>query len=215
MAQRLQAVLDGKNAIRGGIPVCWPQFGAGPVGPYVCPKGHGFARISPWECVASTDGHNCTATFSLRDSSDTRAVFPHAFELECVACIYPQSEVIRAVMSEDSPHLLHGHRARVRARGRSLRSALRSTPPPYLLSRVAARIVRKALPRTGGVLIANADTAPGYCRRYVVTLAADGSLATALKVCNTGQTPMPFQALLHTYFAADATTACVQVTQRL
>jgi glucose-6-phosphate 1-epimerase len=40
------AVLDGTKPIRGGIPICWPQFGAmGPLGQ------HGFARNAVVRCV--------------------------------------------------------------------------------------------------------------------------------------------------------------------
>lgn len=37
--------------IRGGIPVCWPWFGAHPNDPAL--PGHGFARISEWQVVAA------------------------------------------------------------------------------------------------------------------------------------------------------------------
>jgi glucose-6-phosphate 1-epimerase len=44
------AVLDGSKAIRGGIPVCFPQFGQhGPL------KQHGFARTSTWALVDPDD----------------------------------------------------------------------------------------------------------------------------------------------------------------
>ncbi|XP_006823154.1 uncharacterized protein LOC102810077, partial [Saccoglossus kowalevskii] len=38
-----QAVYDNKKAIRGGIPVVFPNFGPWDLGPQ-----HGFARISRW-----------------------------------------------------------------------------------------------------------------------------------------------------------------------
>lgn len=38
------ALFDGKKAIRGGIPICFPQFAK--LGPLA---QHGFARVSYWE----------------------------------------------------------------------------------------------------------------------------------------------------------------------
>ena len=43
------AKLDGSKAIRGGIPVVFPNFGPWKLGPQ-----HGFARISTWD-VAEKD----------------------------------------------------------------------------------------------------------------------------------------------------------------
>ena len=62
-------------AIRGGIPVIFPQFAAeGPL-----PR-HGFARTSEWTLDdLSSKGGNAVASLSLRDSPETRAVWDHAF----------------------------------------------------------------------------------------------------------------------------------------
>lgn len=73
-----QARFDGRTAIRGGIPVCFPQFaGWGPL-----PK-HGLVRTRPWN-VAS---HSCAdgyamATLETGDDEATRAVWPAAFRAE-------------------------------------------------------------------------------------------------------------------------------------
>ncbi|MFG6456431.1 D-hexose-6-phosphate mutarotase [Roseateles sp. BYS96W] len=66
------------KAIRGGVPVCFPQFAErGPL-----PK-HGFARTLPWELVSREVGkEDALAVLRLRDSDATRAIWPHAFELE-------------------------------------------------------------------------------------------------------------------------------------
>ena len=68
------------KAIRGGIPVCFPQFsGRGPL------PNHGFARTSSdWQVEStSSDGPGGEVCLVLRlsDSAETRAVWPHAFEL--------------------------------------------------------------------------------------------------------------------------------------
>lgn len=66
------------KAIRGGVPVCFPQFSErGPL-----PK-HGFARTLPWELVLQQQGKDdALAVLRLRDNDATRALWPHAFELE-------------------------------------------------------------------------------------------------------------------------------------
>jgi len=66
------------KAIRGGVPVCFPQFAdRGPL------LKHGFARTLPWELVSQEVGRDdALAVLRLRDSDATRAIWPHAFELE-------------------------------------------------------------------------------------------------------------------------------------
>lgn len=66
------------KAIRGGVPVCFPQFAErGPL-----PK-HGFARTLPWQLVSQQQGKDdALAVLQLRDSEETRRLWPHAFELE-------------------------------------------------------------------------------------------------------------------------------------
>ena len=62
-------------AIRGGVPVVFPQFsGWGPL-----PK-HGFVRNRAWELASAAAG---AARFQLRDSDSSRAIWPHAFFIEC------------------------------------------------------------------------------------------------------------------------------------
>ena len=46
-----KAVFNGKKAIRGGIPLVFPQFGDGLNGPTGLPA-HGFARVSKWSFVS-------------------------------------------------------------------------------------------------------------------------------------------------------------------
>jgi len=62
------------TAIRGGVPVVFPQFsGLGPL------NKHGFARNLAWTPVSvQTDA----AVLRLEDSDATRAQWPHAFRVE-------------------------------------------------------------------------------------------------------------------------------------
>lgn len=77
------AVFDGHAAIRGGVPVCWPQFNTrGPL------AKHGFARTLPWR--VATDAQDGALVLVLEDSAETRAVWPHAFELRLTVALAPQ-----------------------------------------------------------------------------------------------------------------------------
>ena len=65
-------------AIRGGVPVIFPQFNArGPL------QRHGFARNKVWQCVsAHQDADQALAVVRLQDDDTTRASWPHRFNLE-------------------------------------------------------------------------------------------------------------------------------------
>lgn len=43
------AIFDGKKAIRGGVPICWPWFGPHPTDPKQAQ--HGTVRTQPWSLV--------------------------------------------------------------------------------------------------------------------------------------------------------------------
>ena len=73
------ALFTPPKAIRGGIPLCWPQFSD--LGP--CTTQHGFARNSEFEITASTPD---SVTMALRggdqDQEDAQFPdFPHLFTL--------------------------------------------------------------------------------------------------------------------------------------
>lgn len=75
------AVYDGSKPVRGGIPVCWPWFGAHPTDPS---KGaHGFARHQVWEveAIQSVDGDATQVILSLSANDTTRALWPYNFKL--------------------------------------------------------------------------------------------------------------------------------------
>ena len=71
---------DGK-AIKGGIPVCWPWFGADPDD--LGRPAHGFVRNRQWDVVGSeslADG-STKVVMGLVDSDETREIWPHPFRL--------------------------------------------------------------------------------------------------------------------------------------
>eukprot|EP00123_Amoebidium_parasiticum_P001166 comp12214_c0_seq1/m.6985 comp12214_c0_seq1/g.6985 ORF comp12214_c0_seq1/g.6985 comp12214_c0_seq1/m.6985 type:complete len:293 (-) comp12214_c0_seq1:67-945(-) len=76
------AVLDNKKAIRGGIPLVFPNFGPWNLGPQ-----HGFARISTWKVLEKTETQvevpkdAVTVSFELTDSETTRKMWNYAFRL--------------------------------------------------------------------------------------------------------------------------------------
>ena len=73
------ALFDGQSAIRGGVPLCFPQFNMrGPL-----PK-HGFARTSLWTAVACEPADPAVPTvdaleLQLHSSPETLALWPHSF----------------------------------------------------------------------------------------------------------------------------------------
>ncbi|MBV8123643.1 MAG: D-hexose-6-phosphate mutarotase [Burkholderiaceae bacterium] len=66
------------QAIRGGVPVIFPQFAArGAL------QRHGFARTKPWQLVLAEQGEaDALAVLRLSQDAATRMCWPHDFDLE-------------------------------------------------------------------------------------------------------------------------------------
>lgn len=83
------------QAIRGGIPVIFPQFATGPL-----PK-HGFLRTRRWSLVAHLGS---SATFRITDDDQTRALWPYPFVAELTVELGEMLTVsLRITNSGDSP----------------------------------------------------------------------------------------------------------------
>jgi glucose-6-phosphate 1-epimerase len=84
-----QSVMDGKAAMRGGVPVCFPQFNQrGPMADRL-PK-HGFARNLPWQAdVPVLSADSAELSLYLRDNDRTRAWWPQAFALQLNITMHP------------------------------------------------------------------------------------------------------------------------------
>ncbi|RUS89166.1 hypothetical protein EGW08_003045 [Elysia chlorotica] len=74
-----KSVFDNKKAIRGGVPICFPNFGPWSLGPQ-----HGFARTKRW-MVAQPPAKNANgdivASVSLEDDEETRGLWDFNFKL--------------------------------------------------------------------------------------------------------------------------------------
>ena len=71
------------HAVRGGVPVIFPQFAARGTGPR-----HGFARTRAWTLAESVvRGPFAQAVLLLTDDEATRALWPHPFQLELTVAI--------------------------------------------------------------------------------------------------------------------------------
>ena len=89
-AIRPDAVLDGSKPIAGGVPICFPQFGPGPI------QQHGFVRNMKWECLdareESASGsrgfsysrNNARAVYELTSTKETLSMWPHKFSCQYV-----------------------------------------------------------------------------------------------------------------------------------
>ena len=66
--------MDGSKAIRGGIPVVFPNFGPWKLGPQ-----HGFARISNWEVLEEKEDF---VILTLSDNKETRQMWDFGFTLQ-------------------------------------------------------------------------------------------------------------------------------------
>jgi glucose-6-phosphate 1-epimerase len=77
-----KAIFKEEKAIRGGVPIIFPQFGGGPL------PQHGFGRNSKFDLLETSvagDSNSAKVVLALHDNASTRKVWNHAFELKIIA----------------------------------------------------------------------------------------------------------------------------------
>lgn len=91
------------SGIRGGVPICWPWFAAGPTGE-VSPS-HGFVRTVPWHLREHTEEMlSWTLTEADTEGQDGTDRFAHRFSCEVNARLGESLEVSLTVHNtSDSP----------------------------------------------------------------------------------------------------------------
>ncbi len=105
-----EAVFEPGKPIRGGIPVCWPWFGAAPAelqqqavenGAGALPQ-HGFARTTEWRVSKTSYAAERTELqLELSDSAETRKLFPFKFLLTLDVALDKQLSVELTVRNMD------------------------------------------------------------------------------------------------------------------
>jgi glucose-6-phosphate 1-epimerase len=95
-----QSVCDGTTAIRGGIPVCFPQFNQrGNL-----PK-HGFARNMPWRLVPERS-QGASKIFELSANEHTLTLWPFQFKAFLTVNLSPNSLQISLSVENQGPQSL-------------------------------------------------------------------------------------------------------------
>ncbi len=98
-----RAVLDGRAAIRGGVPLCFPQFNQRGT----LPK-HGFVRNMSWKVGATHCGpDSASVVLHLSASEATRRVWPQEFEASLKVDLTPGAlQITLDVTNADAIDLL-------------------------------------------------------------------------------------------------------------
>jgi len=98
-----QASFAAGKAIRGGVPVIFPQFEA--KGPDFSLPRHGFARTMPWALKnLSADSSQAQCTLRLEDNKQTLTIWPHRFTLQLTVTLTNASLDLTLKVSNTDAH---------------------------------------------------------------------------------------------------------------
>jgi glucose-6-phosphate 1-epimerase len=93
------AVLDGASAIRGGIPVCWPQFADRGSG-----VKHGWARQSLWKPATSIiSDTGCCQSWTLGHEAQHACCVVPSHSLRLTVCLEPRQLKVGLQVTSLSP----------------------------------------------------------------------------------------------------------------
>jgi len=93
--------------IRGGIPICWPWFGAHPTDPDK--PSHGFARRQLWDVLgtAVADDGATSLRLALADCDDFRTMWPQPFTLELTVTVGTSLRVALTMQNNGTAPVTH------------------------------------------------------------------------------------------------------------
>lgn len=96
------------RSIRGGVPVCWPWFGAHASDNSLCP--HGFARVMPWHLVEATQLENGATRLVLQiiDTPVAQKQLPYPYELRLTMVIGETLQMALATSNKGDTTFLIG-----------------------------------------------------------------------------------------------------------
>lgn len=98
-----RASFQAGKAIRGGIPIVFPQFGPGPL------PNHGFARTSIWSPIHSalTSDGGTEVRLELMSSPDTERIWPFKFRAEILHKITDRLTTVLRVQNQGISDLFY------------------------------------------------------------------------------------------------------------
>ena len=100
-----KAIFDGKKAIRGGIPICWPWFGDHASDKNVA--AHGYVRTQTWE-VLNTEESDTGTTLTLKPSTSAGDGFAGNAQLTLAVHVGQQLNIqLRTTNLGDTPLTYH------------------------------------------------------------------------------------------------------------
>jgi len=96
------------KSIRGGIPICWPWFGAHPSESHF--PAHGYARTVDWELLSSKLAEDDTVElqFRLLENDQSRSLWPHVCECRLHFIIGKTLQVLLTTENQDKQALVLG-----------------------------------------------------------------------------------------------------------
>jgi len=96
------------KAIRGGVPICWPWFADHPT--EAKKPAHGIVRTARCEVrdTSVVHGNQTRVRLALSDNDQTRAIWPHAFDLILTVTVGPQLVIELAGINRSSEEVICG-----------------------------------------------------------------------------------------------------------
>ncbi|WP_019613531.1 D-hexose-6-phosphate mutarotase [Psychromonas ossibalaenae] len=177
------AIYNDQKAIRGGVPVCWPWFGAAgeTLGDNL--PSHGFARTSKWSVADIKESEQgLELELHLKDSAETRKLWPFEFELVLKASL--TSELKLELISKNTGDKPFSYRG-------ALHTYLNISSPEFCtvsgLNETFSNSLKNGQVTTGdGTLLINAPIDSIYNKAPESVLLDDKQFSRKLKMENSG-----------------------------